>query len=152
MATASTLVFRQIGMAEKELAKALFRSVFTIEPWNDDWSDPVQLDLYLTDLMGQSNSLTYGLFEDEQLIGLSMGRVKHWFSGTEYSIDEFCIRTDRQGLGLGTIFLRKIENAAREAGLTHLFLQTEKTVPAYDFYLKNGFHALTDNAAFAKRI
>ena len=32
--------------------------------------------LYLSDLVGQSNSLAYGLFEDEKLIGVSMGQFK----------------------------------------------------------------------------
>lgn len=29
---------RRIGMNELEIIKDLFTSVFTIEPWNDDWS------------------------------------------------------------------------------------------------------------------
>ncbi|HIU48493.1 MAG TPA: N-acetyltransferase, partial [Candidatus Avimonoglobus intestinipullorum] len=59
--------FKRIGMNEIERIKELFTSVFTVEPWNDDWSNQEQLDLYLSDLVGQSNSLTFGLFEDEQL-------------------------------------------------------------------------------------
>ena len=89
--------FKRIGMNEIEAIKELFTSVFTIEPWNDDWSNKEQLDLYLSDLVGQSNSLAYGLFEDEKLIGVSMGHIRHWYSGTEYYIDELCIQTDKQG-------------------------------------------------------
>ena len=76
--------FRQIEMSEIQTVKELFISVFTIEPWNDDWSDKKQLDLYLFDLMGQRNSLTYGLFENDELIAVSMGYTKHWYTGTEY--------------------------------------------------------------------
>lgn len=46
----------------------LFLGVFTIEPWNDDWSDQEQLNLYLKDLIGQSNSLIYGLIERSRII------------------------------------------------------------------------------------
>ena len=42
--------FKRIGMGEIELIKELFLGVFTIEPWNDDWSNQEQLDLYLSDL------------------------------------------------------------------------------------------------------
>lgn len=101
--------FKRIGTDEIEIIKELFTSVFTIEPWNDDWSNQEQLDLYLFDLVGQSNSLTYGLFENEKLIGVSMGHIKHWYSGTEYYIDELCIRTDKQGNGIGTYFIKEIE-------------------------------------------
>lgn len=131
--------FRKIGINEIELIKELFISVFTINPWNDDWSNQEQLDLYMYDLVGQSNSLTYGLFEDEKLIGVSMGHIRHWFSGTEYYIDELCIRTDKQGHGIGTYFLKEIEKGIKEIGLVHIFLLTENNVPAYGFYQKMGF-------------
>ena len=62
-------------MNEIEAIKELFVSVFTIEPLNDDWSNREQLNLYLSDLAGQSNSLTYGLFQDEHLIGVSIGYI-----------------------------------------------------------------------------
>ena len=144
--------FKRIGMNEVEIVKELFISVFTIEPWNDDWSNQEQLDLYLSDLMGQSNSLTYGLFEDEELIGVSMGHIRHWYSGTEYYIDELCIQTEKQGNGIGTYFLKEIEHGIKEIGLVHIFLQTETNLPAYHFYQKNGFHELKGHVSFAKRI
>lgn len=143
---------RRMGPEETEAIKALFLSVFTAEPWKDDWSDQEQLNAYLRDLTGQSSSLTYGLFEDGTLIGVSMGNIRHWYTGTEYYIDEFCIRPDRQGQGLGTLFLKEIEKAIKDLGLTQIFLQTESTVPAYGFYRKNGFNELKEHVSFAKRI
>lgn len=143
---------RRIGMEEKEIIKAMFAGVFTKEPWNDDWSDERQLDGYITDLIGQSNSLAFGLFEGEQLVGLSMGSIKHWFSGTQYCIEEFCIDRDRQGRGLGTFFLREIEKEIRELGMTQIFLQTGSDVPAYDFYKKNGFRELPEHVSFFKQL
>ncbi len=144
--------FKRIGPGQAEEIKALFLSVFTAEPWNDDWSDQEQLDAYIRDLTGQGNSLAYGLYESGNLIGVSMGNIKHWFTGTEYYIDEFCIKTERQGHGLGTLFLKEIEKAIRDLGLTRIFLQTESTVPAYRFYLKNGFCELKEHVSFAKQI
>ena len=143
---------RKIGTEEMPAIRELFAGVFTGEPWNDDWSDGEQLDLYLEDLVGQPSSLTYGLYEDGRMVGLSMGRVKHWYTGTEYYIDELCIRTDRQGTGLGTLFLQEIEHAIREAGMVQIFLQTSADVPAYQFYRKNGFQELKGHVSFQKRI
>ena len=144
--------FKRIGMNEIEIIKELFVGVFTIKPWNDDWSNQEQLNLYLFALVGQSNSLTYGLFEDEKLIGVSMGHIRHWYSGTEYYIDEFCIQTDKQGNDIGTFFLKEIEKGIKEIGLVQIFLQTENNVPAYGFYQKNGFHELKEHVSFTKRI
>ena len=144
--------FRGIGLREKEEIKDLFTAVFTKEPWNDDWSDEKQLDLYINDLIGQSYSLTYGLYEGEELIGLSMGYIKHWYRGTEYYLDELCIRTDKQGSGAGTFFIRQIEKAIKAIGLKQIFLQTDVSAPAYHFYKKLGFTELEGHVSFAKEI
>lgn len=60
--------FKRIGINETAIIKELILGVFTIDPWNDDWSDQEQLNLYLKDLIGQSNSLTYGLIERSRII------------------------------------------------------------------------------------
>ncbi len=144
---------KRLGPEDREEIKKVFVSVFTKEPWCDDWSDPEQLDLYIQDLTGQGYSLTYGLFDDaNELIGISLGYIKHWYSGTEYIINELCIRTDRQGAGAGTFFIREIEKAIRELGLKQIFLLTDSNVPACEFYRKNGFTECTSNVAFAKSI
>ena len=90
---------RELDSSDFDDIKTLFRGVFTQPPWNDDWSDEAQLDAYLKDLMGARTPLTLGLIEDGELIGLSLGSIKHWYEGTEYVIDELCIRTDLQGKG-----------------------------------------------------
>ena len=75
------LEFKEVGVNEIEEIQELFYGVFTIEPWYDDWSNEKQLRLYLMDLIGQKNSLTYGLYDGNRLIGISMGHIKHWYSG-----------------------------------------------------------------------
>ena len=141
---------KKLGPDDREAIKSVFVSVFTAEPWCDDWSDEAQLDLYIQDLIGQGYSLTYGLYDADELIGISLGYIKHWYSGTEYIINELCIKTDRQGAGAGMFFIREIEKAIRELGLKQIFLLTDSDVPAYEFYRKNGFTELKTNVAFSK--
>ncbi|MDE7219513.1 MAG: GNAT family N-acetyltransferase [Oscillospiraceae bacterium] len=144
--------FKRLDESASAIIKELFVTVFTGEPWNDDWSDEKQLDLYIHDLIGQSNSLTFGLYEEGELAGVSMGRTKHWYTGTEYCIDELCIRTARQGAGLGRRFVQEMEKACKELGVTHIFLLTENNVPAFEFYKKLDFYQLEHNVAFAKKL
>ena len=141
---------KRLSINDKKIITDVFTSVFTKEPWNDDWSDTNQLDMYINDLVGQGYSLTYGLFEDDELIGISLGYVKHWYRGTEYIINEFCVKTERQGAGAGSFFIAEIEKAIKELGLKQIFLLTDSNVPAYNFYKKNGFVECTTNVAFAK--
>ncbi len=144
--------FRQLTPESFEDIKAFFRDVFTKEPWNDDWSDDDQLTMYITELICSANSLTYAMFDGEEMTALSMGHIKHWYSGTEYYIEELCVRTDLQGRGIGTEFIEHIENALRELGLTHIFLQTDRDMPAYEFYLRRGFSELSKHVSFAKDV
>jgi len=143
---------KKIGLNEKEIIKKLFKEVFTNKPWNDDWSDKNQLDMYICDLIGQSFSLTYGLYDKDELIGLSMGYIKHWFRGTEYYIDELCIRTDRQKAGAGSFFISQIEKAIKEIGIKKIFLQTDTFAPAYEFYKKRGFIEEEGHVSFSKEV
>lgn len=142
----------ELSPADIESIQDLFLSVFAREPWNDDWSDGVQLRRYLIDLTGNPNSLTFAWAEGGELIALAMGHVKHWYRGTEYLIDEFCVRTERQGEGVGTRFLAQIEAYLRERGIRAIFLLTDRDVPAYAFYRRRGFEEQTTTVAFAKRV
>ena len=146
------LKLKRLNIEDKDAITNVFTGVFTKEPWNDDWSDKNQLDMYITDLIGQGYSLTYGLYDNEELIGISLGYIKHWYSGTEYIINEFCVKTERQGSGAGTFFIAEIEKAINELGLKQIFLLTDSNVPAYHFYKKNGFEECTTNVAFSKMI
>ena len=143
---------RRLSLENLEEIKKLYRAIFTREPWNDDWNDDAQLTLYITELIGNNNSLTFGLYDPEELIGLSMGSVKHWYLCTEYNVAEFCIKTEKQGQGLGTVFLKRIESNIKELGINAVFLQTERTVPAYDFYKKNGFGELKNHVSMKKKL
>ena len=137
---------------DKELVKELFRDVFTSDPWYDDWSDDDQLDAYICDLTGQNNSLTLGYFDGERMVGLSMGLIRHWFTGTEYCIDEFCVDRHFQGKGVGSEFMKEIEAFLSERQIYRIFLQTEKDAPAYEFYTHMGFTELIGHVSFAKEI
>lgn len=145
-------IIGELSINDIESIKALFLSVFTIEPWNDDWSDENQLNLYMDDLVNQSNSLTYGIFENAELIGVSLGHIKHWYNGTEYCIDEFCVKTDRQGKGIGKLFMEEIQLLIKERGLSQIFLLTDRDVPAYQFYKRNGFYELESLVSFGKQV
>ena len=145
------LNLKRLTIKDKKIITDVFTSVFTKEPWNDDWSDTNQLDMYINDLVGQNYSLTYGLFDDDQPIGISMGYVKHWYSGTEYIINEFCVKTERQGAGAGSFFIAEIEKAIKELGIKQIFLLTDSNVPAYNFYKKNGFSEEQTTRPMVKR-
>lgn len=140
------------NISNKNEVKYFFREVFTKEPWNDDWSNEEQLENYIVDLIGNKNSLTLAYFDKDELVALAMGHIRHWYTATEYYIDELCVKTQLQGQGIGGKFINAIEEYLIEHNINAIFLLTEKNVPAYAFYKKHGFKEYKNNAAFAKRL
>lgn len=141
-----------LTLADRAHVTALFYDVFTNKPWNDDWSDATQLDAYISDLIGQHNSLALGFVDEDRMVGVSMGIIKHWYMGTEYCIDEFCIDRRMQGQGIGTLFMLQIEQYLAKREIRRIFLKTERTAPAYGFYLNWGFQELKDHVSFVKQV
>ena len=134
-----------------EVAK-LYKNAFGREPWNDNWDDETQLMEYLKEISCSFNSLNYGLFIDGKLAAVSIGMIRHWWEGTNYNIEEFCVSPDLQHCGIGSRFMEMIEKDILSRGLNGIFLQTDSDKPAYRFYQKNGFGELSSHVSFYKRI
>ncbi|MGO0039864.1 GNAT family N-acetyltransferase [Streptococcus suis] len=143
---------KELSSSDMEMVKQLFLSVFSQEPWNDDWSDEEQLDRYLGDLLSHPRGLCFGLIDQDMLIALSLGHIRYWYEGTEYRIEELCISRDYQGRGIGQDFLKRIEEQLIERRIVHILLQTERNLPAFTFYEKCGFRALEDDVTMVKKV
>ena len=130
----------------------LYREAFSGEPWNDDWSDEVQLIEYMKDISKAYNALNYGLLLDGKLVGISVGKINHWWEGTNYNIEELCVSPSYQGRGIGSTFIGMIEQRIYEKGLAGIFLQTDNDKPSYRFYHKNGFKDLDTHISLYKSV
>ncbi len=142
---------RELSMDHIAAVRKLMLSIFTKPPWNDVWTD-AQLRAYISELMGNPNSLSFGVYQDGQLIGMALGRIKSWYEGTEYWIDEFGVLPEMQHSGIGSEFMGKLEMVLAEKGIKHIALLTERHVPAYHFYQKNGFDEQEETVFFVKKI
>lgn len=105
-----------------------------------------RLRAYVRQLLHVPDPLLLGLYEDGALIGISLGRIKHWCAGVEYWIDEFGVLPQKQGQGVGSAFLKQIKAFLAEMGIHTVALLTERTAPAYAFYLQNGFFEKKEQA------
>ncbi|WP_105209824.1 GNAT family N-acetyltransferase [Streptococcus suis] len=143
---------KELYSSDIEMVKQLFLSVFSQEPWNDDWADEEQLDRYLGDLLSHPRALCFGLLDQGSLIALSLGHIRYWYEGTEYRIEELCISRDYQGRGIGQDFLKRIEEQLIERRIVHILLQTERNLPAFSFYEKCGFRALEEDVTMVKKV
>ncbi len=140
--------FKIIGMEHEEAIKAVIQDAFSVAPWNDVWDDAEVFHEYILDLVGNRNSLAFGAYDGDQLVGVALGRVKHWYDGNEYCIDDFGIATSSQGKGIGSALLNYIREYAVDHRYKSVTLWTERSAAAYDFYVKNGLTKATGRASF----
>ena len=130
----------------------LYKNAFAGEPWNDDWSDRVQLYEYIKEISGAYNCLNYGLKVDGKLVAMSLGMIRHWWEGTNYNIEELCVSPEIQGKGMGSRFMEMIERDIQTRGAVGIFLQTDNDKPAYKFYQKIGFGNLGAHVSLYKSL
>ena len=143
-----------IELNESDLPRMaeLYRESFSGEPWNDDWRDTEQLYEYIKDISMGYRAVNYGLLIDGKLAGMSIGKINHWWEGTNYNIEELCVSPTYRGQGIGSKFLELIEQRVREKGLAGIFLQTDNDKPSYHFYHKNGFKDLDEHISLYKSV
>lgn len=135
-----------------EEIKSIIKEAFSREPWNDDWSDERQFHAYILDLIDNRSSLSLGLYDDDDLIGVSLGRIKHWYAGTEYWIDDLAILPRAQGRGCGSKFIDLIEDFIKAQGIVGIVLFTERDIPAYGLYVKKSFVEKRERVFFEKHL
>ncbi len=142
---------REINLDQIEQIKQRMLDIFSGEPWNDRWTQE-QLHCYIAELTGNTNSLSFGLYREDALIGIALGRVKSWYEGREYWIEEFGILPELQQKGFGSAFLNGIEEILAKKGIPYVALLTQRNFPAYHFYVKNGFEEQKETVFFVKKI
>ncbi len=147
-----TELFKELDRTELKEAALLYRTVFGSKPWNEDWSDENKLSSYILDIAGAENSLNLGLFADGRIIAAALGSVRHWWQGSDYILEELFVSPELQGSGIGTRFMKMIEDDLRKRSIAGIYLQTDNDKPAYSFYRKNNFDEMKTRVSFFKKI
>ncbi|MCI8285412.1 MAG: GNAT family N-acetyltransferase [Firmicutes bacterium] len=143
---------KKLTIKDFELIKETIRDIFSNPPWNDDWQDENQFNAYIIGMIGNNNSLVLGLFDENGISGITIGSIKYWYTGNIYCIDDLGIKTNRQGKGYGTMLIKLVENYIKENNINEIELRTNRTFPAYNFYLENGFTESENAVYFSKKI
>lgn len=121
----------------------LFIDVFTKAPWNDTYRSREQVVNFFQNYIANNYFVGYILKEQTNIIALSIGMKKPWINGMEYYIDQFCVKSELQGKGIGSHFLKQIEHEIQAETMNAIILNTERGFPSENFYLKNGFQLVS---------
>lgn len=115
--------------------------VFSKPPWNDEWTNETAIE-WLAETVHSPSFLGYVAVDeswDNPIIAAILGRSRSWWKGKEFNIDEFFVRTDLQGRGIGTKLLEFAEQDLGSRGIHKVVLLSSLHAPAFEFYRKRGY-------------
>ena len=141
-----------LKMSEEHVEECtdLYIDAFTKSPWHDAYDSRAQVVSFFQNHMANNYFLGYVLKGQTGIAALCIGMKNPWIQGTEYYIDQFCVKPALQGKGIGSVFLKSIEAEMRKEGINAIILNTERGFPSEKFYLKNGFKPLDGLITFIK--
>ncbi|MBS4193591.1 GNAT family N-acetyltransferase [Lederbergia citri] len=131
---------RNITINELEACSDLYTYVFNQSPWFDEWTLE-SASKRLRDIIHHPQFYGFGLFDhEEHLLGFILGYAETWWDGKHFQVVEMCVKTEKQGKGIGSNLLFALENYCKESGINRIYLLTGSGGQAEAFYLKNGFY------------
>lgn len=128
----------------------LFIDTFTKKPWYDVYESREQVENLFHNHHNNNYFIGYVAVLDDKVVALSLGMKKPWIKGMEYYIDQFCVSYEMQGRGIGSWFIKEIEEDIKKQGMNGIMLNTEQGYPSQKFYEKNGFEIIKDVIVFGK--
>ncbi len=144
------LVFLQINKNVIDGCVDLFIETFSKEPWNDVYKSREQVVNFFNNHFNNNYFVGYAAMLDDKVVAMSIGMKKPWMPGFEYYIDEFCVSYEMQGRGVGSWFIKAIEEDIKVHGMNAMILNTERGYPSEKFFEKNGFKKLSDLIVLGK--
>lgn len=137
--TDDNILMRKFTINDTDKCAKLFKEVFSAYPWYDNWTSFEQTRTYLMELIENPVFEGFVAYEGSNIVAVCFGHKKSWWTGREFCIDEFYVRNESQGNGIGTRMLNYVKESLIEEKYKRLVLLTNKEIPAEEFYMKNGF-------------
>lgn len=132
------MIIRTFKEQDIEHSINLFMEVFNQAPWNNQWTQEVTADLF-HDFIHTPGFLGYIAEVEDTVVAVIVGKEKKWWRGNEYVVEEFFVKHDLQGQGIGTRMLEFIYSDVKSRGIGNIILLTDTFAPAYTFYVNKGF-------------
>ena len=130
----------------------LFCKVYASPPWNNPNASKANAERYFTDCFKNPGFLGFKYLRGGEFAGFVLGKVSDYFFAPQYELIEVLVNPAEHGRGIGTRMLSDAEAELKRRGIAHVFLQTSNKIPAYGFYLKNGYTEVENTVNMAKAL
>ncbi len=107
--------YREIVPADcAELAK-IYADAFNAEPWFEKWSVKTA-GKRLSVMIGNGGFFGLAAVLDGEIAGMIMGDEKQYYDGVVFTVNEFCVKNELRGKGIGTALFGEFEKRIKAKG------------------------------------
>jgi len=128
----------------------IYIDAFTAPPLNYDFITKEKAWRYIRDLTLTPGFMGYVYKIDGKIIAFCFGKLDNYFDGTMFEVEELAVTSEFHRSGIGSKIMKLLEIKLAGYNVSAVSLQTSSTLPAYDFYLKNGYEELHENVTLLK--
>ena len=143
---------KMISESDLEICAEIYTAAFTAPPINYHWITHAKARRYINDLTRTPGSIGYTYLIDGETAAFCIGTLDNYFDGNIYEIREFAVNPKHQRGGTGSAFLKELETKLAGYEVMAISLNTSQNLPAFGFYLKNGYEEVTENVSLTKWI
>jgi aminoglycoside 6'-N-acetyltransferase I len=116
----------------------VYLKAYNSPPWNYRWTYEKASE-YLQEYMTCKQFVGFALYDDDNVVAAVFAHTKTWWTNNQLMIDEFFVSLEKQRMGYGKKLLRYCDEYAAANQISSLVLMTNKYMPSYKFYDKEGY-------------
>lgn len=141
---------RVIKRNDIEKCAQLYAEVFSSEPWHENWSPSLAYERLMH--FYDSKGFVGVLAEEKEIFSFALGNIEPFYSGAFFYLREMCTKPNAQNQGIGKKTIKSLEDTLASMEVKNIYLITERSIPAANFYTACGFDLSADMGFYSKTI
>jgi len=137
---------------ETDLEKCtdVYVSAFNAPPLCYDFLTKEKAARYLGDITKTPGFLGYTYWIDGEMAAFCFGFLDNYFQGMMFEVEELAVVPQKHRSGIGSAVIELLEIKLAGYGVSAVSLNTSRDLPAFSFYLKNGYEEIPENVTLMK--
>lgn len=133
-----------------ERCAEIYVAAFTSPPLSYDFCTKEKTERYLRDITRMPGFIGYTYWEGDEMVAFCFGTLDNYFLGVAFEVVELAVLPHLQRGGVGSTVMHLLEIKLAGYGVSAVSLHTSRELPAFGFYMKNGYEELTENVTLMK--
>ncbi|MCL1885147.1 MAG: GNAT family N-acetyltransferase [Defluviitaleaceae bacterium] len=133
-----------------EMCVKVYVEAFNAPPLNYNFLTEAKAERYLKDMTKTPGFLGYTYWVEGEMAAFCFGILDNYFEGTMFEVEELAVVAQKHRSGVGSEVMRLLEIKLAGYGVSAVSLNTSRELPAFSFYLKNGYEELPENVTLMK--